>query len=56
MKITGTYIWAVSVEVDVLDNATEQQQREALDNAAMDAELDLKHPILHECSNEKLID
>ena len=56
MKITGTFVWSASVEVDLANNATETEQREALDKAAMAVELDFKHPVLHECSNEDLID
>ena len=56
MKVTATYVWSVGVEVEVPDNATDEQQREALDNEAIKAELDWKHPIIHECSNENLID
>lgn len=56
MKITGTYCWSASVEVEVPDNASNEVQREALDNEAMKVELDFKNPILHECSNENLVD
>jgi hypothetical protein len=56
MKLTGTYVWSVSVEIEVSDTATNDKQREALDNEAMKAELDFKNPILHKCSNEDLID
>jgi len=54
--ITGTYVWSASVSAEVPDNATDDQQREALDNEALKAELDWKNPILHECSNGNLID
>jgi hypothetical protein len=56
MKLTGTYVWSASVEVEVADNATPDEQRDALDNEALKAELDFKNPVLHECSNEDLID
>lgn len=56
MKLTGTYVWTACVEVELPDNATREEQRDALDNEALKAELDFKHPILHECSNEDLID
>ena len=56
MKVTATYVWSASVEVEVPDNATNEQQRDALDNEAMKAELDFKNPIIHTCSNEDLID
>lgn len=56
MNLTGLYVWSASVEVTVPDDATEEEQREALDKAAMDVELDFKHPVLHECSNADLVD
>jgi len=56
MKITATYVWSATVEVDLPDNATDEHQREALDNEAIKVELDFKHPIIHECTNENLID
>lgn len=58
-KVTATYVWSASVEVQVADDATDEQQREALDEEALKVELgprDWKHPIIHECSNENLID
>lgn len=55
-KVTATYVWSASVEVEVADDATDEQQREALDNEALKVELDFKHPIIHACSNENLID
>lgn len=56
MKLTGNYVWSAFVEVEVPDTATREEQREALDNEAIKVELDFKNPILHECSNENLID
>ncbi len=56
MKVTATYVWTASVEVKVPDDATDEQQRDALDNEAMKVEIDFKNPIIHECSNENLID
>lgn len=56
MKITGTFVWSASVEVEVPDNASNEVQRIALDNEAMRVELDFKNPILHACSNEDLVD
>lgn len=56
MKLTGTYVWTASVEVEVPDDATEKEQRDALDSAALKVTLDFKNPMLHECSNEDLID
>lgn len=56
MKVTATYVWSASVEVEVPDDATNEQQRDALDIEAMKVELDFKNPIIHTCSNEDLID
>jgi hypothetical protein len=56
MKLTGIYVWTACVEVEVPDNATNDEQRMALDDAAMDVELDFKNPVLHSCSNEDLVD
>ena len=56
MKLTGTYVWTAVVEVEVPDNATDEQQRAALDEEALAVELDFCHPVIHECSNEDLID
>lgn len=56
MKVTATYVYPVSVEVTVPDDATDDQQREALDAAVANSTPDLRHPVLHECSNEDLID
>ena len=54
--ITATYVWSATVEVQVADDATDDVQREALDNEAMKVELDFKNPIIRSCSNENLID
>ena len=56
MKLTATYIWPATVSVEVPDNSTAQEQREALDKAAQLAELDFRNPVLHACSNEELTD
>ena len=56
MRLTGTYVWSAFVSVEVPDDATEEQQKEALDKAAMAADLDFRNPVLHDCSNEELID
>ena len=55
-RLTGTYVWSAVVMVEVPDNATDDEQRKALDKAAMDSELDFRNPVLHDCSNENLID
>jgi hypothetical protein len=54
--ITATYVWTLCVEVHVPDDATDEQQRDALDTEVLKVELDFKHPIIHDCSNENLID
>lgn len=56
MKVTATYVWRATVEVEVPDTASDEAQRSALDNKVMGVELDFRHPIIHECSNENLID
>jgi len=56
MKVTATYVWSATVEVQVPDDATDEAQLEALDNEAMKVELDFKNSIIHDCSNENLID
>ena len=56
MKLTGTYVWSATVNVEVPETATNEQQREALDKAAMEVEIDFKHPVLHDCSNSDLVD
>ena len=54
--VTATYVWSAVVEVKVPEDATDEQQREALDEEACNVELDWKHPIINACSNENLID
>lgn len=57
MKLTATYVWSATVSVTVPDDATDEQQREALDKAALGVELDFKNPILHSCdANPDLVD
>jgi hypothetical protein len=56
MKLTALYVWSASVTVKVPDTATNEEQREALDNAAAAVELDFRNPVLQECSNKELID
>ena len=56
MKVTGLYTWSAQVEVELPEGTSNDEQRAALDVAAMDVELDFKHPVLHECSNPALID
>lgn len=56
MKVTGTYVWSATVEIEIADGASDKEQRNALDNAALTVELDWAHPILHDCSNKDLID
>ena len=54
MKLTATVVWSVGINLDLPDNATDEEQREAIYNAAIHAHQG--HPIIHECSNENLID
>ena len=54
--IEGTYVWTARVAVTVEDNATNEEQRKALDEEALKVELDWKNPILHDCDNPELID
>lgn len=54
--VTATFVWSAKVEVKVPVEATDEEQREALYEAAMKVDLDFKNPIIHECSNEDLID
>lgn len=57
MILTANYVWSAIVTVVVPENATNEEQREALDKAAMNVELDFKHPILHSCDNNpELVD
>jgi len=55
MKLTATYVWSAMVEVNVPNDATEDEQREALDSAAMDVELDFRNPVMIACSNQDLV-
>ena len=55
--LTATYVWSVTVTTEVPDDASNEQQREALDKVAAGATIDLKHPVLHACDdNPDLID
>lgn len=56
MKISGTYVQSVYTEVEVPIDATDEEQREALDNSIEDVDFNRPSPILHECSNMALID
>lgn len=56
MKVTGLFVYSVQTEVEVPDDATDEQQREALDNSIEDWCPTNSSPILHECSNPDLID
>ena len=55
MKITGLYVWSVQTEVEVPDDATPAQQKEALEDSIADFAPN-GSPVLHECSNPELID
>ena len=55
--LEATYVWSATVRATVPDNASNEEQRAALDEAAMQAELDFKHPVLHSCeANPELVD
>jgi hypothetical protein len=54
--ITATVVWSVNVKIQVSDNATTEQKQDAIYAAAHKAELDLKHPIIHDCSDPDCID
>lgn len=56
MKLTATVVWSVNVEVEVPDNATEDQKRDALVENAEKHLLNTKGPAIHECSDPSLID
>jgi len=56
-SLTATYVWSATVTVQVPLSASNEEQREALDKAAMEVELDFGHPVLHSCDdNPELID
>lgn len=55
MRITATFAWFVTTAVDVPDDATDDQQREALENS-IEGFSPEESPVLHECSNPDLID
>jgi len=54
--ITAMVVWSVSLTVEVPKNATTEEKKDAIMTAAMDAEIDFKHPIIHECSDPECID
>ena len=55
--LNATYVWSAIVTVEVPNDATNEEQREALDKAAMGVKPDFTHPVLHSCDdNPELID
>lgn len=56
MKVTGTYIWSVKLEVDIPEGATDRQQKEALEQSLMKARDKTTGPTLVKCSNPNLVE
>ena len=56
MRLTATVVYSVNVDIEVPDFATVEEQATAIRKEACRADLDLHHPIIHDCSNEALID
>lgn len=56
MKLTGTFVWSVTVAVELTNDATSEEQRAALDEAVKHVQVDMDRPILHDCSNPDLVD
>jgi hypothetical protein len=54
--ITATVVWSVNLTVKVPDNATVEQKQDAIVAEAIKADLDLKHPVIHDCSDPECID
>jgi len=56
-SLTATYVWSAIVTVQVPDDASDDKQRETLDDAAKTAYFSLKDSVLHECEdNPNLVD
>jgi len=56
MKLNATVVWSINVTVEVPDNATEDDKREAILSSAEKDLTGLNKPIIHECSDPDLID
>ena len=54
--ITAIAVWSVGLTVQVPDNATVEEKQDAIRDAAIKADLDLKHPIIHDCSDPECVD
>ena len=54
--ITAIAVWSVGLTVQVPDNATVEEKQAAIRDAAIKADLDLKHPIIHDCSDPECVD
>jgi hypothetical protein len=54
--LTATVVWSVNLTVSVADDATTEQKQNAILDEALKAELDFKHPIIHDCSDTDCID
>ena len=56
MKLTAMVVWSASLEVEVPETATVEEKQDAILKAAIDCEIDFKHPVIHECSDPDCID
>lgn len=54
--ITATVVWSVVLTVKVPDNAQVEEKKDAIMAEAMKAEIDFKHPVIHDCSDLECID
>jgi phage gp29-like protein len=54
--ITATVVWSVGLTVQVPTNATVEEKKDAIMAEAMKAELDFKHPVIHDSSDPDCID
>lgn len=54
--ITATAVWSVALTVKVPDDATVEEKQDAIMHEAINAYVDLNHPIIHECSDPDCID
>lgn len=54
--LTATVVWTVGLTVQVPDGASTEQKKEAIMAEAMKAEIDFKHPVIHDSSDPDCID
>ena len=54
--ITATVVWSINLTVKVPDTATTEQKQKAIVAEALKADLDFRHPIIHDCSDPDCID